>query len=77
MLKSNTVANICLQIIALERQLSELIKVAAPDKASRLGRAIDLLTGARACEFTGCADLECARILHGNHMVNGQALANH
>jgi hypothetical protein len=49
--EENTVADIRGQIIELERQLAELIKVSPPDKALRLGRASDLLTEARACEL--------------------------
>jgi hypothetical protein len=49
--KPNTVADIRRQIIALERQLSELIKVSTPDRALRLGRASDLLTQVRGCEL--------------------------
>jgi hypothetical protein len=48
---ANTAANIRRQIVALEGQLAELIKVSPPDKALRLGRASDLLTEARACEL--------------------------
>jgi hypothetical protein len=49
--KPNTVADIRRQIIELERQISELIKVGTPTHALRLRRASDLLTEARACEL--------------------------
>jgi hypothetical protein len=40
--KANTVANIRRQIIALERQISDLVKVSTPEHALRLRRASDL-----------------------------------
>jgi hypothetical protein len=49
--KPNTVADIRRQIIELEHQISELVKVSAPTRALRLRRASDLLTEARACDL--------------------------
>jgi hypothetical protein len=51
MVTPNAIADIRRQIIVLERQLAELIKLSPPERALRLGRASDLLTEARACEL--------------------------
>ena len=56
--KPNTVAAIWRQIIAIERQISELAKISTPDKALRLGRASDLLTRRAPASSIGCGDHE-------------------
>jgi hypothetical protein len=50
-MSAKTVANIRRQMIALERQLSELAKVSTRERALRLASAADLLTEARACDL--------------------------
>jgi hypothetical protein len=49
--KDNTIADVRVQIMELERHLEQLAQNSAPKRALRLRQASDLLTEARACEL--------------------------